>query len=73
MSAAHDFDPQSGFCRRCGIGEAWQDYRPACATPPPDAPPEAAGGPSTAPETPSPLDRAIARDPWDRIDGRFKR
>ncbi len=36
-----------------------------------DCPPVSA---PTAPKPePSPLDRAIARDPWDRIDGRHKR
>lgn len=29
MNGAHDYDHE-GLCRRCGIGEAWVDYRPFC-------------------------------------------
>ena len=79
----HDFDPVSYLCRRCGIAEVWQGYRPNCAPReavrdsgryPGAAPaPEAAGGPSTAPETTSQLDNAIRESPWDRMDRRFRR
>ncbi len=55
-------------CPRCH-GVRWD----APATTPPAAPPEAAGGARNGVQDPSPLDRALARDPWDRIDGRHKR
>ncbi len=55
---------QGVTCLRCG--QSWADDTPTdtCIAQQEPEPPK--------PE-PSPLDRALARDPWDRIDGRHKR
>lgn len=53
-------------CPRCH-GVRWDEAPLA------EAPTEAAGGARNGVQAPSPLDLALARDPWSRIDGRHKR
>lgn len=68
MTDPHDYDHE-GLCRRCGIGEAWAEYRPFC-TPMP-SPPE----PERAPPAPAIADmlgRALGQSAWDRLDRKHK-
>ena len=70
IDCQHTWNVGLGCCLRCGavmqINEDWS------AAPAGEAAPPAPAAESPAPAPENLFDRALRRDPWARIDGKFK-